>query len=352
MFDKPMGNNPNQLNNHQPLGSANNSGINSKNSPVAPAPEVDVHAMPKKFLPQGPQSSGGSFGKTILIVIVALIIIGVAGAGIYWYMNRPQQPNLPDNNQNTVVNQNNNTNQPANANQNVNANGNDNQNTNTNDVDVNLNLNTNINTNTNTNTDNNNDNSVDTDNDGLTYNEELTFGTSPNNDDTDHDGYKDGAEVKSLYSPLLPSQKLIDSGLVTNFVNDIFGYSVFRPTAWLSQSLSDDLGTVTILPDSESGEFFTIVARANTKKLTLTQAKGEVADILPANIGLVNYTLAKKPALRSTDQTKVLMVTEDYIYVIIHNIGLVGTNSLSATFDMMLNSFRLSGTVKTPQTNG
>jgi len=348
MFDKPRdNNNSNQLNGNQ-LGQQSNgassTGLNLKNGANTPTAEVDVHAMPKKFLPQGPKSSGGSWGKIVLTIIGVLVVVGAVAAGVYWYINRPQTPAPQNNNQPPVVNQNTNVNINQPANNNANVDNNDNQNTN---VNANVNTNLNINTNVNTNTSSPDDN-IDADNDSLTYNEEATFGTNPNNDDTDRDGYKDGAEIKNLYSPLLSNQTLIDSGLVTNFMNDMFGYSVYRPTAWLAQALGEDLGTVTILPDSESGEFFTIIARANTKKLTLSQARNEVSDILPINIGMVNYTLAKKPALRSGDQTKVLMVTDDYIYVISHNIGLSGQSGFSTTFDMMLGSFKLLKDIKIP----
>jgi len=46
---------------------------------------------------------------------------------------------------------------------------------------------------------------LDTDQDGLSDQEEKSYGTDPNNADTDRDGYTDGAEVKSGYDPLKPS---------------------------------------------------------------------------------------------------------------------------------------------------
>jgi len=46
---------------------------------------------------------------------------------------------------------------------------------------------------------------LDSDQDGLSDQEEKTYGTDPNNADTDGDGYTDGAEVKSGYDPLKPS---------------------------------------------------------------------------------------------------------------------------------------------------
>lgn len=46
---------------------------------------------------------------------------------------------------------------------------------------------------------------LDSDQDGLSDDEEKTYGTDPNNRDTDGDGYSDGAEVKSGYDPTKPA---------------------------------------------------------------------------------------------------------------------------------------------------
>lgn len=52
---------------------------------------------------------------------------------------------------------------------------------------------------------------LDSDQDGLSDDEERTYGTDPNNRDTDGDGYSDGTEVKSGYDPLkhAPGDKII-----------------------------------------------------------------------------------------------------------------------------------------------
>lgn len=46
---------------------------------------------------------------------------------------------------------------------------------------------------------------ADFDQDGLSNEEEEVYGTDPNNEDTDGDGYSDGAEVQSGYDPLKPA---------------------------------------------------------------------------------------------------------------------------------------------------
>ena len=46
---------------------------------------------------------------------------------------------------------------------------------------------------------------LDSDQDGLSDEEERSYGTDPHNKDTDNDGYSDGAEIKSGYDPLKPA---------------------------------------------------------------------------------------------------------------------------------------------------
>ena len=64
---------------------------------------------------------------------------------------------------------------------------------------------------------------LDSDQDGLSNEEELVYGTDPNNPDTDGDGYSDGAEVRSGYDPTkkAPGDKL--AGFVTTSKTDSSG---------------------------------------------------------------------------------------------------------------------------------
>ena len=56
---------------------------------------------------------------------------------------------------------------------------------------------------------------VDADNDGLTADEEIQYGTDPNNPDTDGDGYSDGDEVENGFNPI-GEGKLFDFTIIDN----------------------------------------------------------------------------------------------------------------------------------------
>ena len=326
---------------NKPDASQNGAGL-----PTAPVEEVTVHAMPGKFLPSKPvktASASGSGRKILTFTAVFLFLAVAILAGAYWYLNLPKVPavenvNQPLANQNTNLNENSNSNTNQNINTNTNTNSNQNQNTN-------INANNNSNTNTNTNT---NEPIVlppvenpDIDKDLLTYEEEGTFGTDINSDDSDKDGYKDGTEIINLYNPLVPAQALADSGLVKKFINSVFPYSVLTPSAWLINAVSDDFGNIMILPDSESGEFFTIYTMSNTNNWNLDQARANLPNILGADTFMQNYSLAKQPAFRSIDQKKVLMVADNYIYIIVYEFSGSSAKNFDTTFQMLLNSFEL-----------
>lgn len=73
----------------------------------------------------------------------------------------------------------------------------------------------------------------DSDRDGLSDPEEELFKTDLKNPDTDGDSYTDGSEVYHLYNPIgKEPQKLVDSGLVKEFINPVFNYRLYYPTTW------------------------------------------------------------------------------------------------------------------------
>jgi cytoskeletal protein RodZ len=309
---------------------------------------INVHSMPGKFVATAANSSSsnnsgsskggsGSGKKLILIAIALVLLVIIVIAGVLYFIG--QEPQVPDTNENTnaVVNEDINTNQNTNVNTNTNENTNINENTNTN---TNQNTNVNLNENTNTNTNENNNNSVaDFDNDGLSQAEELLFSTNPDLEDTDKDGYKDGQEIASLYNPLLPGADLSTSGLVIRFNNNIYNYALLRPKAWLVKTDGGNLAEMLVLPNSESGESFTISTINNAGDLSLNDALTANAARLGTALNYENYSLAGEPALRSRDGHNVIAIHNNFIFIISYDASSPGGANFNTVFDMMLNSF-------------
>ena len=287
--------------------------------------DIDIHTMPQKFLPSQPKSKSGMSGpaKIILFSILFLVLVGGGvGYGI-WMIRQADQPEEPPIN----INVNDNTND--------NTNSNDNSNDNTND---NTNSNDNSNDNTNDNTNDTPEYGLDSDADGLTGFEELVFNTNPDKEDSDRDGYKDGSEIINLYSPITSNELLVDSGLVREY-SDIFrGYTVLRPSVWLAETSIENAAQTLFLPNSETGEYIVFGALDNTAGYDLVEYWDTFGDELE---DFENYSLGGISAIRSLDGTKVIMLTEQFIYLAVYETSQLSDINFMTTFEMMLNSFEL-----------
>ncbi|MEK7084560.1 MAG: hypothetical protein AAB932_04965 [Patescibacteria group bacterium] len=97
-------------------------------------------------------------------------------------------------------------------------------------------------------------NSPDLDNDELTDVEEELFGTDSGAWDTDSDGYYDGQEVANLYNPKGTAPiRIIDSGLIREYQNPVFGYRVYYPLSW--EAAAVDSGAETVLISAAEGDY-------------------------------------------------------------------------------------------------
>ena len=288
---------------------------------------INVHAMPSKFVEVAQQTghltrSKGKNGKKVaLIAIVLVLIIVVVIAGIIYFANQNLSTVTP--NENTNTNENINTNEVANTNTNENTN------QNTNEV-----------ANTNENTNQNTQQALDIDNDGLSYEEELIYGTNPELEDTDKDGYKDGQEISSLYNPLVPVQGLEASGLVTRFRNGSYNYSLLRPSAWLINPVGEGFSKIIILANSETGEAFSIDASSNINNKPLERILVDMADVLGPVSNYQNYSLDGQSAYRSIDGKIVLTAKNNFVFVISHETDSFGGINFASTFEMLLSSFK------------
>ena len=293
--------------------------------------EEELHIMPKKFVSQNPKKKDtGAKSIIVFFVLVFVLLMAILGGGYYWL----QQINKPKNT-NTNVNQNINQN-INNGNENTNANVNVNTNENAN-VNANIN-NTNNNQNNNTNT---NENpkpivvAIDTHQDGLTDLEEQTYQTDKQIVDSDKDGYSDSDEIKNLYNPLASGQKLIDSGLVIRYANDLYAYEIFSPKPWLVKAIDDSRQKIEFIPDTSTSELVRIEVVENIGQKSLLDWQKALYGIQ----AMENFKIDNQTSLRSIDKKQVLIVTAGYVYIIIYDTS-NDSNNFITTFEMMLKSFK------------
>ncbi len=291
---------------------------------------ANVHTMPERFLPKKPKSKVSGKQKVIISAIILIVLLSGVIGGIIYFVSK--NINQSDDNQQVVQNENTNT-----ENENIN----ENENTNT--------ENENINENENTNTENENVNEpivpptsgeIDIDEDDLTDEEEIIYMTNSRRGDTDWDGHKDGVEIQNLYDPLISDELLIDSGLITVYQNPTFNYSIFRPKTWLSAPIDPEtLDQVLFTPDSETGEFITLLVEP-ANNLSLTEWK----DLNYTDVEFENFSLSDKPALRSLNSLEVFVKVNEYIYTLTYEVPeiLMDARNFQTTFIMMLNSFDIT----------
>ena len=303
------------LNNNQSQLSASNQGP-SKGALTGQTKDIDVHVMPGKFLPQTPHKEGDTKKKASLVVILLVIfLVALIGGGI-WFITTQQNTDNEPVNQQVVANENSNTNENNNENSNENSNTNENNNENTNTSST---------------------AASDDDNDGLTQEEEIVFGTKADDDDTDKDGFRDGQEIANLYDPLVPRQSLKDSGLVTQYVNSSFDYSLLIPRSWLANDTQDDGSQVAILSDSEVGDSILVQVTPNTDSQSVTEWR----DLDYPTTIFENYTLGGQPALLSDNGLFVLMTTVENKYIIFYRRASSDDIYYPTVFEMIINSFSL-----------
>ena len=104
--------------------------------------------------------------------------------------------------------------------------------------------------------------SPDLDMDSLTDLEEEIFNTDSGVWDSDKDGYYDGQEISNLYNPTgFAPVKIIDSGLVREYVNSTWKYRIYYPASWAEASV--DSTNDHVLFSSISGDFIEVRAIKN-----------------------------------------------------------------------------------------
>ncbi len=180
---------------------------------------------------------------------------------------------------------------------------------------------------------------LDGDNDGLTNVEETIFGTNVGNSDTDGDSYSDGLEVYNLYSPIKGSgARLVDSGLINNWTNQSYNYSVFYPTVFDIRRTDDNLDMVSFVATSTE-EFFQVLALDNNDNFTDINVWYLQQDQIAQADKIDNINIGGVKAVLSADGLNAYVLANNKIFVISYNPGYPVKNNFNTTFKMFLKSF-------------
>lgn len=181
---------------------------------------------------------------------------------------------------------------------------------------------------------------VDLDQDLLTDLEEEVFGTDSGEWDTDGDGYYDGQEVFNLYNPKgFAPIRLIDSGLVREYVNPSWKYRVYYPQSWEVGAV--DVKSDQVIFSSITGDFVEIHAFEKDGGVSF-------ADWFALEAGGEQFTELQnfenrfmQPGLKRRDSLVAYFPTENAVYVLVyHPSESVGATPFRHIMQMMYQSMR------------
>lgn len=180
---------------------------------------------------------------------------------------------------------------------------------------------------------------ADTDKDTLTDLEEILFQTGIETWDSDEDGYFDGQEIVNLYNPTgFAPVKLIDSGLIDEYVNPVWGYRIYYPNGWEAGAV--DPNATHVLFSAISGDYVAVHVVDIPPTMTFqtwfaTYAKGEQF------LSLVPFeNRFQESGYRRKDRLVAYVVVDTHVFVMVYHPGISGSVPFRSTVDMMMQSFR------------
>ena len=119
---------------------------------------------------------------------------------------------------------------------------------------------------------------LDSDLDGASDEEELKYGTDPQNPDSDGDGYSDGAEIQSGYDPLKPApgDKLTDETANTAEKITVTDTTANGMTGNLTEEVSGQIASMIANSEGETGgvsidKINTLIEESIQSKITFSQ---------------------------------------------------------------------------------
>lgn len=181
---------------------------------------------------------------------------------------------------------------------------------------------------------------ADSDNDKLTAPEEEIFQTDPETFDSDSDGYYDGQEVFNLYNPKgIAPMKIIDSGLVQEYVNPTFQYKIYFPVAWRATAI-DERDNKQVLFSAITGDYVEVKAYDKVAGESFPGWFGRVVgdqiytDLVPGTNRFSVPFYGRKDGLVS------YFDTPNTVYIVIFYSISEDKNDFPHVMDMMVQSFR------------
>lgn len=186
--------------------------------------------------------------------------------------------------------------------------------------------------------------SIDTDSDGLSDVAEELFLTDLGVPDSDKDKYTDSHEIYNLYNPIgAEPRKLIDSGLVVEFINPTFKYKVYYPKNWAVGNIDESYQDV--LFSTLTGE--SIEVRAIDKDITDTSFNSWFAKWAPNEkiSDLAEFETAfKDKGWQRKDNLVYYFETPRRVYVMLYHTTDSSIVNFEMVIKMMARSFRLPTT--------
>jgi hypothetical protein len=181
--------------------------------------------------------------------------------------------------------------------------------------------------------------SEDLDEDALTDMEESFFNTDVGIPDTDEDGYTDGLEVVNLYNPAgIAPRRIIDSGLVREYINPAFQYRLYYPMDWEVGVV--DSGFRQVLFSSATGDFVEIRVVEKEQNATFIDWFAEYARG-QRFLDFGQFTNRfEEDSYKRNDSLVGFFVKERVVYAIVYHPGTTGDIPFRHVMEMIIQSFR------------
>lgn len=182
-------------------------------------------------------------------------------------------------------------------------------------------------------------NSADVDNDSLTDMEEEIFGVDSGAWDTDGDGYYDGQEVFNLYNPKgIAPMKIVDSGLVQEYVNPNWQYRVYFPVSWQVGTVDTEANQA--LFSALTGDFVEIDVFTKEENETFTDWFARKAVGQKYSDLQVFTNRFKEDGYKRADDLVAYFTADKRVYVLSYHPGATGFIPYRHVMQMMAQSFR------------